>query len=580
MKWSLLFFLVALLGRSVTHFGAESGLIGHWKLQGDCRDSSGNGLHGVNHGVNLERGEFDGISAFIEIPQKNSPKLGSQNFSLCAWIRTERDLDDVVGDIASMYDPAIRKGFNLNINSTGSGYSGPGNDRQVSFGIDNAQMSDWEDCGRPSPTSRYISNSMLAYKGKLYAAITDARDEDQWCHVFRYEGNQNWSDCGRVGRARTTGVGPLVVHNGELYAVTSTYDWTRISTGGYDPGRVYRYSGGTNWVDCGQPGPNRTLNSAASFKGELFVGGGPEEWAIYVREAGDQWTPSSIFAKDGPQRCFPHPMGRYNGKLFTAWPGVHSFDGTKWTFAGFPAPLDSNPTLQTHAFAVYAGRLCAGTWPEARVSSYLGGENWQDMGRVGADGTEVNALTVYNGKLYGGSIPRAEVCRYDGESRWTSLKRFYSPEGWQPGLPGRAERKQVNQWGRVTSLAIHKGRLFAGLGNCTSSVTDNPPDGDIFGKVFSMEGGKSVSFDEDLSPGWKHLAAIREGNKLKLYVEGELVAESTPFNAAEYDISVDRPLLIGFGQTDYFAGRISDVRLYSKALTAADVQSVYRKSRQ
>ena len=32
----------------------------------------------------------------------------------------------------------------------------------------------------------------------------------------------------------------------------------------------------------------------------------------------------------------------------------------------------------------------------------------------------------------GGSIPRAELCRFDGAPRWTSLKRFYSPEGWRP----------------------------------------------------------------------------------------------------------------------------------------------------
>ena len=35
-------------------FAAEPGLVGHWKLQGDCRDYSGNGNDGVNHGVDLD----------------------------------------------------------------------------------------------------------------------------------------------------------------------------------------------------------------------------------------------------------------------------------------------------------------------------------------------------------------------------------------------------------------------------------------------------------------------------------------------------------------------------------------------
>ncbi|PYI84660.1 MAG: hypothetical protein DME26_12850, partial [Verrucomicrobia bacterium] len=352
-----------------------------------------------------------------------------------------------MGDILDLYDPSPRRGVTLAVNSSSSGYQGQGSDRHVYFGIDNAHLSDWQDCGRPSPTSPYVSNSMIVYKGRLYAAITDAQNEKDWCHVFRYEANQKWTDCGRVGNGRTPGVGPLIVHDGDLYAVTWTYDWTRVSKGNYDAGRVYRYRGGTQWEDFGQPSENRTLNCAASYKGKLYVGGGPENWGL--------------FSKEGPQRCFPHAMCRYNGRLYTGYPAVYSYDGDQWTYAGLPGPLETTPSLQTHSLTVYQGRLCAGTWPGAKVARYLGGEEWQEFGRVGEDGTEVNALVVYNGKLYGGSIPRAEVCRYDGVPRWTSLKRFYSPEGWQPGLPGRAKTKEVNEWTRVTSMTVFKGKLFA-----------------------------------------------------------------------------------------------------------------------
>jgi hypothetical protein len=475
MKRLMLAAVLSFFG-TLGEYGAESGLVGHWKLRGDCRDYSGHGNDGVNHGVKLERGEFDGISSFIEVPGNPSLRLGAGDFSVCAWVYTEEDLDDIVGNVLELFDPAIRKGFTLSIRSSGSGYAGQGDDRLVSFGIDNGHTTEWEDCGRPNPTSVYISNSMLVFKGKLYAASTDAKNPNDWSHVYRYEGNQNWVDCGRAGSGRTTGVGPLVVHHGDPYAVTWIYDWTRVKEANYEPGRVYRYAGGTNWVDCGQPSDDRTLNTAASYKGKLYAGGGPETWGVFVQESGSLWKPSSVFSKDGPRRCFPHAMCRYNGKLFTGYPAVYSFDGREWTYAGLPGPLDSVPTLQMHSFTVYQGNLCAGTWPEAKVARYLGGENWQPFGRVGADGTEVNTLTVYNGKLYGGSIPRAEVCRYDGDSRWTSLKRFYSPDGWQPGLPGRANRKQVNEWTRVTSLAIHDGKLFAGIGNCTSARVDNPSD--------------------------------------------------------------------------------------------------------
>jgi hypothetical protein len=557
----------------------EPGLVGYWKLQGDCRDYSPHGNHAVNHGVNLTNGTFNGVDSFIEVPSSPSLKPGTGDFSICAWIYTEKDLDDVVGDVVDFYDPTFLRGITLSIQSTGSGYQGQGNDRQVSFGIDNARTSEWEDCGRPSKTSRYISNSMLTFRGHLYAAITDAREEKDWCHVFRYESGKKWVDCGRVGTHRTTGVGPLLVHDGELYAVTWTYDWTRVGSGKYDPGRLYRYAGGTRWIDCGQPGAERTLNTAASFKGNLYVGGGPETWGVFIQTNANQWFASNIFEKRGPRRLFPHTMCRYNGKLFTGYPCVFAFDGREWSYAGLPGPLETTPPLQTHSMTVYQGKLCAGTWPEAKVAHYFGGEQWQELGRVGVDGTEVNSLHVYNGKLYGGSIPRAEVCRYDGKADWTSLRRFYSPTNWQPAPPAKPTRQQVAEWSRVTSLATHGGRLFAGIGSCTSALVDTPADpDDVLGKVFSMEAGRCVSFDEDLGPGWKHLAAVRQGGQLELFVDGRKVASSSSFNPTDYDVSTDRPLRIGFGQMDYFCGRLSEVRFYKRALRAAEIRKLWKET--
>lgn len=545
----------------------EPGLVGYWKLRGDARDYSGSGNHGINHGVNLTNGAFDGVGAYIEVPDNPALKFGTGDFSVCAWVYTEKDLDDVIGDVLDKYDPARRRGITLAVNSSSSGYQGQGSDRHVYFGIDNARVSEWQDCGRPSATSPYVSNSMVVHQGHLYAAITEAQGEQNWSRVYRYEGGQKWADCGRVGNGRTTGVGPLIVHEGALHAVTWTYDWTRVQKGGYDAGRVYRYAGGTNWIDRGQPSDNRTLNCAATFQGRLYIGGGPNTWGVFALEGNDQWRPSMVFSKEGERRCFPHTMGRYNGRLYTGYPAVYAFDGKAWSYAGLPGPLDTVPSLQTHSMTVHQGKLCAGTWPEAKVARYLGGEQWEQFGRVGEDGTEVNALVVYNGKLYGGSIPRAEVCRYDGAPQWTSLRHFYSPEGWRPGLPGKASTREVNEWSRVTSMTIYQGRLFASTGNCTSSTKDSPAD--VRGRVFSMEAGKNVSYDDDLGQGWRHLAAVREGKFLKLYVDGKLAAKSSAFVPADYDVSNEQPLRIGAGQTDFFAGKLAEVKIYNRALTAA-----------
>ena len=550
------------------------GLIGHWRLNGDSRDSSSGDNHAVNHGVRLRDGAFDGSSAYLEIPSRESLRIGTSDFAISVWVRTESGGDDAIGDILELYDPAIRRGITLAVNSSAGGYQSQCADRHVYFGIDNAKLSDWQDCGRPSPTSPYVNNSMIVFQGHLYCGTSEGAGEKDWCHVYRYDRDQSWVDCGRVGDQRTTGVGPLFVHDGKLHAVTTTYDWTRVQTDPFDAARVYRYAGGTNWEDLGKPSENRTLNSAASFQGQIFVGGGPKAWGVYVRRDDGTWAPSKLFPMKGPGRCFPHPMTRFNGKLYVGWPGIYSFDGEQWLFAGSPAEPESQ--LQTHSFCIFRGQLVAGTWPRGKVARYLDGAEWEVLGQVGEDGTEVNSLLVYNGKLYAGSLPRAEVCRYDEQPQWTSLRRFYSPEGWTPVPPadngGRPTRAQVAEWSRVTSMTIYRGRLFASTGNCTSSIQDTPAD--IRGTVHSLQAGVCVSHDEELEPGWRHLVATRDDGRLKLHIDGRLVAESDRFESSEFDLSVDRPLKIGFGQIDHFRGQMADVRFYRRALTSAEIRSL------
>jgi hypothetical protein len=89
-----------------------------------------------------------------------------------------------------------------------------------------------------------------------------------------------------------------------------------------------------------------------------------------------------------------------------------------------------------------------------------------------------------------------------------------------------------------------------------------------------MEAGKCASYDDDLGPGWKHLAAIRAGGTLKLYVDGKPVATSSSFDPADYDLSTDQPLRIGFGQADYFCGKLADIRIYNRALSEAEVRQL------
>lgn len=569
--------------------GLNEGLVCHLKLKGDCLDHSGNNNHGINRGVRLEDGSFDGRGAHVEIPATESLQPGRGDFTISAWVHTEPIVNDTLGDVASWFDPDMRRGVNLGLHSSSGGYQSTGDDRRVSFGIDDHSPGRWHDCGRPSATSNYVSNSLTVFDGQLYAGIMDAKDESGWCHVYRHNGGKEWIDCGRVGTGRTTGVMALIVHKGKLYAGTSTYDWTRVFSGKHDPARVYRYEGGTTWTDCGQPGQMLRINCMASFGGRLYLGGdrglpppGEKQWTgrpyqIYVHDGGTKWSVAGTFPPEPPRSLYPHAMAVHDGRLYAGYPNVFAFDGRAWEFAGTPlgkTPVDLKPDLQVHSLSVFRGKLVAGMWPEARVVEYGGGQRWEDRGRMG-DGTEINALCVYNGKLHAGAIPRGEVSRYDDSTGWTSLRKFFSPPDWNPGPATAPVRAEINNWTRVTSLTVFQGKLFASIGSCTGSVLDAPAD--IRGSVHSWQAGPCVSCDRDIGHGWRHLTAIRQGGELRLYVDGLAVARSEAFEAASHDLTLKRPLLVGFGQHDYFTGKIRDFRLHRRAVKEEEITAMHKQ---
>jgi hypothetical protein len=71
---------------------------------------------------------------------------------------------------------------------------------------------------------------------------------------------------------------------------------------------------------------------------------------------------------------------------------------------------------------------------------------------------------------------------------------------------------------------------------------------------------------------WAHLAATYDGANLRLYVNGVQVASSAVTGAIA---TTSGPLRIG-GNTiwsEWFKGTIDDVRVYNRALSAAEVQA-------
>ena len=184
---------------------------------------------------------------------------------------------------------------------------------------------------------------------------------------------------------------------------------------------------------------------------------------------------------------------------------------------------------EIHTLATFRGALHAGTWPLGRVARWdADRRRWRQTGRLG-DSTEVMALNVYNGKLYSSTIPRAEVFRYERDGSWTSLRRLFDPPGWRPvlvrnmGTPEGFAR--TREWTRVTSLTQHDGLLFASVGSCTSAAIDAPAD--VRGTVHAFGTGVVATTPRTLEPGRHHVAAVRRGGALSIYVDGREAATAT-----------------------------------------------------
>lgn len=520
----------------------DADLLGHWKLAGDARDHSGNANHGNNHKADLsatEGAKFDGRSSMIVVEPSPSLKLGTDPFSIAVWVGVDRDLDDVVGDVISQYDPEKRQGFHLSIMNHAGVTSSQANDRNLHFGIDNARSEPkWTDHGRLG--NAVLIYAMAVHDGQLFVGTCEA-GKDEAGRVFRFDGSK-WTDCGSPDRCNA--VSALAVYRGDLYAGVSKYrlggSALPESENPHPGGAVYRYAADGKWVACGALPETEAIGGMAVYRGKLYAGSMYRPAGFFRYEGGTEW--SDCGTPDGKR---VEALAVHNGHLYATGydeGAAYRYGGKGWTHLG-----RVGEARQTYGFAVYQGKLHVSEWPNAKVYRYGGQREWIYAGRLGEE-LEAMPLLVYNGKLYAGTLPSAEVYRYDGGETWAKIARL----DFTPGVRYR----------RTWTMAVYKGRLFAGT----------LPSG----RVHSIEIGKNVTHDAPLQPGWHHVAAVKDRSRLRLYVNGELVGTSTNFDAADYDLTSDQPIRIGFGARDHFNGRMRDVRIYRRALNAEDVKKLAR----
>lgn len=533
--------LAALLIVARTVCGQDASLVGHWRLMDDARDASGNGRHLEATDVEFQETDgfasarFNGRTSLMRLTE-DSPQLGTGEFSVSLWVHTEAELDDTLGDLVSQYDARERRGFHLSLLNAAGVTSSQANYRNVHFGIDaGTEPGEWTDHGRLG--NAVLIFCMAVHDGELFAGTCEA-GADEAGRVFRFDG-ESWSDCGAPDECNA--VCSMAEFDGQLYIGTGKYRLRGSSlTESENPhlgGNVFRYVADGEWAPCGRVPEAEAVNGMAVYRGRLYAGSMYAPAGFYRYDGDSNWIDCGT---PGGKRV--EALGVYNGNLYATGYDeghVYRYNGEAWDDLGLVGEAN-----QTYGFAVHGGELYVSEWPHARVYR-LDGEEWTLSGRLGEE-LETMPLLVYNGKMYAGTLPTAEVYRFDGGETWTRIARL--------------DRTPDVRYRRVWSMAQYRGRLFAGT----------LPSG----HVHSIEIGRNVTYDHVLAPGWRHIAAVKESSRLRLYIDGRLVSTSTQFDAGDYNPSTAAPLTIGFGANDHFNGSLRDLRIYARALLPAEVTSL------
>ncbi|HWQ53017.1 MAG TPA: LamG-like jellyroll fold domain-containing protein [Bryobacteraceae bacterium] len=474
-------------------------------------------------------GEFNGSEAAITAPDEPKLRFGTGDFSIAVRVNARGG-----GDIVSKYDAAARRGFTLGI-KTNYVTTSAANYRNLHFGIDAGVTGEWTSRGRPGNAIHVFA--LTVFDGRLYAGTCEP-GEGQAGHVFRYAGGESWEDCGSPESCNA--ISALTAYEGKLYAGSARYNLAGsslpVSPNRAPGGKVYRYDADGRWTDCGKFGEADAVFALTVYRGRLYGSTRYPPAGVYRYEGGRRWE---FCGAPAGKRI--EPMAVYQGALYGG-----SFDGgeiyryegkTEWANVG-----TLPDTTQTYSFAIHGGKLYASTWPNATVFRYDGDGSWMNCGRLGGE-KEVMGMAVYNGRLYAGTLPSAEVYRYDGGRAWVRT--------------GQLDRTPEVRYRRAWSMAVYDGKLFCGT----------LPSG----RVYSLEAGRSATHDREFGKGWVHVTALRAGGRLRLYVDGRRVAESTEFDGSAYDVSNGEPLRIGLGDHDCFDGRMQDLRLYGRALGEREI---------
>lgn len=368
-------------------------------------------------------------------------------------------------------------------------------------------------------------------------------------------------------------------------------EWDRTETGkiteavkAADPSRVVNAHSGVNCCSSkGDSGKGDIIdhhdyvNNDAPFPDDRAAMDG-EHGGFTLRTAGHMWpgAPAAIYSgvadKDALTAKYVDNTRTYylaaagaelSGSVYTQVSDLENELNGLYTYDRREIKVDAKKVRQINEQVIAAG-AAAGHRDEVK-----GGAAWNlDEGKgteAGDQGPNRLPLTLSAGTTWTPGV-HGSALKFNGEGQYAETASpvvdttgDYTVSAWASldALPGNYATV-VSQDGRRTENPFY---LQYGQGAF----------------AFSTPGGKRARAEMTPETGqWYHLVGVRDGDELKLYVDGSLAATAP---AGSADVSTG-PLSVGRAQYagakgDFWNGSIDQVRVYDKALTADEVSELH-----
>lgn len=420
-----------------------------------------------------------------------------------------------------------------------------------------------------------------------FANIAPSRDAAAWNpavwhhYVAMREGGfcAVWVDGRKVFERRETG---LVMTLSRTVQITlgALIGWQRFFHGDLDDVRVYAHALGTDGVARLFAGLEPVQDGAAPTRGAPPALPEGTRLALdlngAIQLAGAQTLAATNVTATGPRGTLDLPAG---GTLTLTGPGAYpaGVSGTGRLVKDGPGRLVLGGALaQTGGTEVKAGTLVL--------------EN---------DATQVARVGVWDfacglGVEAGGSgrdlTTQADVARVWDDERGGYVAEF-------PGTPGQRLEATLDSsmlagdsdytlsvWAKPAADCPAEGTLLSlGQQSDFREVVFRFDKGIASGTMVLSHWGGALDFKNVTTPAatqgvWRHYAAVREGSRFTVYVDG--VATWTETRAGALGLAAVKPLCLGrqVDRTDRpFKGRLADVAVWGRALGASEIARLSRR---